>query len=281
MSVKILVDSISDISQEEADKMGVVLLPVTIRFQDEEFLDGVNMTPAQFYEKLESCPELPKTSQITPYMFDEAFSKLVEEGYDVVAITMSSLLSGTYANAKQVAEKYGDKVCVVDSMTASAGERILCQYAVQLQEKGLSAQEIAEKLEKKKSKVNLIAMLSTLKFLKKGGRISSVIAFAGEMLSIKPIIEVKDGIVKVLGKTIGVRKAFNALNDIVDNRGGIDLDMPSCYIYSGTDKVNIEKYMEESKKLFNGKKQPPLFALGGGMGCHIGPNGTGLAFFEK
>ncbi len=132
MAVKIIIDSASDINQEESKVLGVVMVPMEIRFGDEQYLDGVDLTSRQFYEKLIESDELPKTSQINPYRFAEVFERITANGDEAVVITISSKLSGTYASATQAAEAFAGKIYVVDSKNACIGERLLLQYAQRL-----------------------------------------------------------------------------------------------------------------------------------------------------
>ena len=281
MNVKILIDSASDINAEEAAKLGVELAPIEVRLGDEQFLDGVNLLPAQFYDKLIESAELPKTSQINSFTFEERYSKLVEQGYEVVVITISSKLSGTYRSAVTAAKNYKDKVFVVDSLNASIGERLLCQYAVKLVDNGFTAKEIARKLDAAKTKINLLALLDTLLYLKKGGRISAVTALAGQMLSIKPVVGVIGGEVKLVGKAMGSKKGNNLLNTLVQKKG-IDFDMPYGVIYSGTDDSLLKKYVNDSEHIWKDKTDGiPAYMIGCTIGTHIGPGAIGVAFFEK
>ncbi len=196
--IKILVDSASDVEQSEAEELGISLIPMQIRFGNEEFYDGVNLFHKEFFERLIESAELPQTSQINEYRFEEQFKKLTEDGSEVIAVTISSKLSGTYSCAVKAAKKFAGKVFVVDSLNACIGERILLLYALRLVKEGkLSASEIAAELDCKKKKIQLLAVLDTLKYLRKGGRISAVSAFAGEMLSIKPVVSVVKGEVKL------------------------------------------------------------------------------------
>ncbi len=282
MSVKIVIDSAADISKEEAERIGVVMIPMVITIGGEEFYDGVDLLPEQFYEKLIESDDLPKTSQITSFRFGEVFERLVKEGNEVVAITISSKLSGTCAGAMQAAEKYAGKVFVVDSLNACIGERLLCQYAMRLIARGLSAAEVAAELERVKGKVNVMAMLDTLEYLKKGGRISSAVAFAGELLSIKPVIAVIDGEVRLVGKALGSKKGNNLLNKLVKEKGGIDFSMPYGVIWSGLDRKTLDKYVADSAQLWkNETDDVPAYILGGTIGTHVGPGAIGVAFFEK
>ena len=281
MATKIIIDSASDITKEEADKMGVILLPMHIRFEDEEYLDGYNITKLQFFEKLIENSTLPKTSQINPETFKEEFEKVVVSGDEAVVITISSKLSGTYSSAVKASAEYKDKIFVVDSLNASLGEHILFDYAYKLLKENKSAKEIAVALNSAKKRLNLLAMLDTLKYLRKGGRISALVAFAGELMSIKPVISVVNGEVKLVGKAMGSKKAGNLLNKLATNKG-IDFDMPYCVAWSGLSSDLLEKYIKDSAPLWQDHTDNiPRYAIGSTIGTHVGPNAIGVAFFEK
>ena len=281
MATKIIIDSASDITKEEADKMGVILLPMQIRFEDEEYLDGYNITKLQFFEKLIENSTLPKTSQMSPETFKEEFEKVVVSGDEAVVITISSKLSGTYSSAVKASAEYKDKIFVVDSLNASLGEHILFDYAYKLLKENKSAKEIAVALNSAKKRLNLLAMLDTLKYLRKGGRISALVAFAGELMSIKPVISVVNGEVKLVGKAMGSKKAGNLLNKLVTNKG-IDFDMPYCVAWSGLSSDLLEKYIKDSAPLWQDHTDNiPRYAIGSTIGTHVGPNAIGVAFFEK
>ena len=280
--IKILVDSASDLEKEEADTLGVAMIPMTIRFDNEEFYDGFDLTHREFFEKLPICEELPVTSQINEFRWEEEFNKLTEDGSEVIAITISSELSGTFACAQKAAEKFHNKVCVVDSLNASLGERILLDYALQLVEWGKPKEEIVNLLNEKKKKIQLLALLDTLKYLKKGGRISSVAAFTGELLSIKPVISIVDGKVKLVGKAIGSKKGNNLLMQLVEKCGGIDFEMPYTLAYSGLTDENLQKYLKDSAKLWEVKTEHiPSHMIGSTIGTHIGSGAIAVAFFAK
>lgn len=282
MSVKILIDSASDLNEQQAQELDLNLIPIKVQFGEEEFLDGINLFPAEFYEKLSASKELPKTSLINEFEWTEKFNKLTKNGDEVIAITLSSKLSGTYHAAKEAAKNFESKVFVVDSLNATMGEKVLALYALELIKKGLSAKEIADELEQKKTKINVTAVVDTLKYLKKGGRVSATIAFVGEMLSIKPLIAVIDGEVKVWGKAHGLKKAYIALNEYVQEKGGIDFDMPFGLIYSGNDKTNVDSYYEKSRVLWEDKiDNIQTSSIGSTIGTHVGPGAVGIVFFEK
>ena len=281
--IKILVDSASDLEQQDASELGVTVLPLQIRFGSKEYLDGVSLTHREFFEKLIETDELPQTSQINEYRFDEVFASLTADGSEVIAITLSSKLSGTHASAVKAAKKYAGKVIVVDSLNACIGERILLEYAVRLVGEGkLTAAQIAAELDEKKGKIQLLAVLDTLKYLRKGGRISSVTAIAGEMLSIKPVISVVRGEVKLVGKAMGSKKGNNLLTQLVRDCGGIDFTMPYVLGYSGLSDAFLQKYIRDSESLWKGyTDHVPYHMIGSTIGTHVGPGAIAVAFFAK
>ncbi|MDE6104558.1 MAG: DegV family protein [Clostridia bacterium] len=280
--IKILVDSASDVEKNEAEELGISLIPMKVRFGGEEYSDGINLTHREFFEKLIESNELPQTSQINEFSWEESFKSLTADGSEVIAITISSKLSGTYSCAVKAAKKFAGKVYVVDSIQACIGERILLQYAIRLVKAGKTAAETVKELDAKKGKIQLLAVLDTLKYLRKGGRISSVAAIAGEMLSIKPVISVTKGEVKLVGKAIGSKKGNNLLNQLVEKCGGIDFDMPYALAYSGLSDDFLQKYLKDSEQLWKGKTEfIPAYMIGSTIGTHAGPNAIGVAFFAK
>lgn len=283
--VKILVDSASDVTEEEAKNLGISMLPMEITFGDETFLDGVNLSHERFFEMLIESADLPKTSQINEFRFNEEFEKLTSDGSELVVITLSSKLSGTYNCARNAAKNYAGKVFVVDSLQATIGIRILCEYAIRLVKEGRSAKDIAKLLDDKKAKIKLMAVLGTLKYLKKGGRISSLVAFAGEMLSIKPVVSVVNGEVKLVGKAMGSKKGNNLLTQLVEKSGGIDFSMPYALAYSGLSSEYLNKYLKDSKPLWekhvDSPESIPSYMIGSTIGTHVGPGAVAVAFFAK
>ena len=268
MAIKLLVDSCADITQEEAQKMGISVIPLQITIDDKEYLDGINLSVDEFYEKLTISKSLPKTSQIN------------ENGDEVICITLSSGCSGTYASAKIASENFNGKVHVVDSLNVAMGERILVEYAIKLLSNNKTVTEIVEELERVKSKIKILAVVDTLEYLKKGGRISATTAFAGELLNIKPIVSIIDGKVEMIGKARGSKRAFNFINEYIENCGGIDYEMPYSLLYSGSDDSKVEKYREFNKDVWANiemRKQQ----IGCTIGTHAGPGAVGIAFFEK
>ena len=281
--VKILIDSGCDVEEAQAKEMDVTVLPISVRFGNEEYLDGFTLSHEQFFEKLIESSDLPQTSQINQFAFEEKFSELTADGSEVVCITLSSRLSGTHANAVKAAKKFAGKVFVVDSLNACIGERVLLEYAVRLVRKGeFTAAQVAEELDAKKGKIQLLAVLDTLKYLRKGGRISSVAAVAGEVLSIKPVISVVGGEVKLVGKALGSKKSNNLLNQLVQKCGGINFGMPYVLGYSGLSDAFLKKYVADSESLWKGKiENIPYYLIGSTIGTHVGPGAIAVAFFAN
>lgn len=283
--VRILMDSASDIEQAEAEQMGISMIPVEVRLGGETFLDGVNLSHKQFFEKLIEEDGFPKTSQINEYRWGEEFEKMTRAGDQVIAITLSSKLSGTFACAKNAAKRYPGQVFAVDSLNAAAGERILGEYALRLLAGGQDAGTVAEELNEKKKKIRLIAVVDTLKYLRKGGRISGVAALAGEMLSVKPVVSVVGGEVKLVGKAIGSKRSNNLLMQLVEKCGGIDFSMPYALMYSGLSDEYLKKYLHDSAALWEGHiddpNSIPAHLIGSTIGAHVGPDAVGVAFFSN
>lgn len=280
MKIRMVVDSTADTTPEVAARVTVV--PLTICFGDQVYVQGEDITNTEFYERLVESDVLPTTSQATPYAFEQVFQEAVEAGESVVAITLSAGLSGTYQSAVLAAAEFPGKVFVVDSGTVSIGAGILAEYALRLLDDGLSAKEIAEKLEEQKKRVRVLAMLDTLEYLKKGGRISKTVAFAGELLAIKPVLGIEGGKIAMLGKARGSKQANNLLVKEIQDAGGVDFSHPLLLGYTGLSDVLLQKYIRDSASLWDeNREQLPYTLIGSVVGTHAGPGAVAVAFFGK
>lgn len=278
--IRIITDSASDYTVEQAEKENIILAPMTIYFGEESFRDKYEITGEQFYERLVAEKELPKTSQINPYAFQQLFKEVTEAGDEALVILMSSELSGTYQSAMNAADDF-DNIYVVDTLNVTVGERCLISLAQRLIEEGKSAKEIAEILDQKKHDVCVLALLDTLEYLKKGGRISATVAFAGGVLSIKPVVTVVEGKVEILGKARGSKNGSNMLKEKT-SQTGVDYDLPIFLGYSGLDQGLLNQYVEDSKELWEGKVEDlPVILVGSTIGTHVGPGAIVVAFFRK
>ena len=279
MNVRIIVDSTADLIPQIKDRLDVV--PLTVHFGDQEYIDGVTITHKEFYEKLIECDTLPSTSQATPDSFSRVFEEVAKAGESAVVLTLSSKLSGTYQSAMIAAEDYED-IYVVDSDSVAIGAGILAELALQLKDAGMDAKNIAATLEEEKKNVRIIAMVDTLEYLKRGGRVSKTVAFAGGLLNIKPVLSVVEGEIIMLCKARGSKQGNNLLVNEIEKAGGVDFDKPVLLGYSGLSDVLLQKYIEDSKALWaHSKHALNTTVIGSVIGTHAGPGAIAAAFFKK
>lgn len=277
MAVKIITDSTADLLEPVRRQVRVV--PLTVHFGDEEYIDGVTIDHKAFYEKLIETDVMPTTSQASPAAFAKEFAALGSDS--AVVITISSGLSGTYQSAVIAAQDF-ENVFVVDSGSAAIGTGILVELALRLARQGMSAQQIARQLEKERERVCVVALVDTLEYLKKGGRISKSVALAGSLLNIKPVLSIRDGQIEMLGKARGSRQGNNLLAQQIQNAGGVDFDMPLLLGYTGLSDVMLQKYIADSKHLWeDGVQSLNTTAIGSVIGTHAGPGAVAVAFFQK
>ena len=280
MSVRIVVDSTADMPEDVLAKVSVV--PLTVHFGEQEYIDGVTIHHKQFYEMLVETDVLPTTSQPSPEAFAQVFRQASEAGEQVVALTVSSKLSGTCQSAMIAAADFPGSVWVVDTKTVAIGCGILAELAVRLKEEGLSAVEIVARLEEEREKIRVIALLDTLEYLKKGGRISKTVAFAGGRLSIKPVVTIQDGEINILGKTRGSKQGNNLLVTEIQKAGGVDFTKPLMLGYTGLSDALLEKYVLDSGALWDGHgeciRSTPICSV---IGTHAGPGAIAVAFFKQ
>lgn len=278
--LRIITDSASDIM--EPDRKDLTVLPMTVRFGETEYLDGVTINHQEFYEKLIESDELPVTSLISPGDFEAAYQKAAEAGEQVLVVTLSGKLSGTYQSACIAAADFEENVRVVDSMNATIGEQILVLYALQLSDQGVELDEIVQTLEQAKKKIHVLGLLDTLEYLKKGGRISKTAAFLGGALSVKPVVTVAEGEVVMLGKARGSRNGNNFLIHEIEKAGGVDFTRPYRLGYTGLDDTLLQKYIHDSERLWKENADSlPVSSIGATIGTHVGPGAIAVAFFAS
>ena len=277
MSVKIIVDSTADLAPQVKAQMSAVV-PLSVMFGEKEYKDGVTITAEMFYAMLAANKELPTSSQPTPAAFEEAYEKATADGSEVVVITISSRLSGTYQSATIAADEFPG-VYVVDSRSAALGTGVLAEYALRLAAEGKSGEQILNILMEKRKQVHLYAILDTLEYLKKGGRISAATAVVGGMLNVKPLIGAdEDGKIGTMGSARGMKKAFATLNELCAKDGGVDYSMPTLVAYSGCSDENMRKYMEENAQLWPSDTHTAI--VGATVGVHAGPGAVAVGFFS-
>ena len=282
MAIKLIIDSASDIPVSYAKEHNMTYLPLPVTIGEKQYLSGVDISPEQFYEILIESDCLPVTSQVSPFAFEQAFRDVIAQGDTPVAITLSSKLSGTYQSACIAAANFDGKAFVIDSMNVSLGEAILIYYAERLIAQDLTASQLATKLDSVKQNIKVLALLDTLEYLKKGGRISAAAAIVGGLLSIKPVIAIENGEVQLIGKARGSKQGNNLLNEMIANCHGVDFSMPLTLAFSGISDALLQKYITDSRNLWEGRiDRLPVLSIGATIGTHAGPGAIGVAFFEQ
>ncbi len=271
--IRIITESTCDITFEEAKKINLHMYAMPLSFGDETFYDKVTITTTEFYEKLAKSESLPTTAQITPVQFIELFELYPDE--PIICILISKNLSGTYNSACVAKEECGrNDVFIIDGHNVTIGNQLLIREACRLRDEGLSAGEIADVITRLSEKVEVTAMIETLEYLVKGGRISGVSGFLGGVLNLKPIIRVADGVVSTIGKQRGSAKAYEFVKEEVLNR--YDSTMPVVLGYS-----QDNSRMDELAEALNLSKGYYCTEIGSVIGVHAGPGIVGIAYFKK
>lgn len=275
--IKIITDSTVDLPKELLKELNVDVLPVLINFGEKSYLDGIEITLDEVFKRIDSGDVFPTTAQITPNRFVEAFKKYIDEGYKVLAVMMSSGMSGTYQSAciaKQMLET--DDVYVVDSQTITSGLGLLVIKAAQLIDKGLPIEEIVKELEEIKPYINSSLSFDSLDNLVKGGRLPKAVSVVTGMLGIKLILEVKDGVMSVKGKVRGSKKAskriINDMETLIPRK-----DLPVIIVNVNNDEIAIplKEYLESNN--INYIEGP----VGCSVGIHSGDKAVGLFFVSE
>ncbi len=277
--VKIVTDSSCDISLERCAELGVELLPITVNFGEESYRANLDITNEEFYEKLATVQELPKTAQITPAQFEKIFQPYKESGDDVVCLFISSKMSGTLQSAR-VAKNIldADNILLPDTLNVTFALGLLVEEAVKMRDAGMTGAEIVAKIEELIPRIRLFAMIEDLKYLKMGGRLSATSALVASILGICPIITLKDGLVEVVGKARGKKAAFAAIRKCVEKEPiSADYCVTLGHANVPENCKAFEGYMEDLLK----KREIHVSSIGSIVGTHTGPGAVGLAYIKK
>ena len=279
MAVRILTDSGSDLLPGEMEDL--IVLPLTIAFGNDVYHDGVDLSHERFFDLLVESSENPTTGQVPPFRYSQAFKEVVEAGDEAVVITISSQVSGTWQSACTAAADFGDKILVVDSLHVSVGIRLLVEIALKMAAEGASSQEIVSALEKARGEIHFLALLDTLEYLRRGGRISNVSAVLGTILSIKPVVTCTDGKIVVMDKARGLKNGRATIANLIREDGGFDFDRPLSIGYTGNSDKPVRSFLNSCTDLWEGKGEVPVSSIGATIGTHAGPGGFLLAYFGK
>lgn len=279
--VQIITDSAADFEPEDYKRLGIICVPLKVSFDGKEYSEVVDLTKEKFYEMLEGSKSFPKTSQPSPDDFRKVLEKAKNDGDEAVVITISSSLSGTYQSATITKNTLDYKDChIVDSRSASIGQRILAEYAASMRNHGKSAKEIAETLNALVPRVEVYACVDTLAYLHKGGRISGAAFTAGTIGNVKPILHVdREGAIEIPKKTIGMKRGIDYMCHQLE-AAKPDPHFPIFILYSKSRRNGELLAIELNKR---GVKVSPHFIvnLGAAIGSHIGTNACGLAYVAE
>ena len=266
--IKIICDSMSDIPKEIIEKYGVEIIPLTVIFNGVEYMDGIDITHSQFYKMLRESESMPKTSQITYAQFKEVFEKYKDE--EVLYISGSSRASGTYQSAVLAKNDGYDNVYIFDTYNLSMVSGLFVIKACEMREKGYSIEEILNHLNSLKGTEDVIVSVDTLEYLKKGGRISSTKAMLGNLLNVKPILHVEDGLVAQKSQVRGKKQMYSTLVKGIGEKFDNNLEDRTVVIGFGDNEEDFEivknKFMEEYKV-----KDLYCVNIGCAICSHIGP----------
>ena len=272
---KIITDSTCDLTLEELKRLDVEMLSLKVNFGKEEFLDKRTITDDEFYKKLKKSKDLPTTTLISIGEFQETFDRYPTE--EIVVLPISSKLSGTYQSAMMAKEMTGrSDIYVVETSSVTLCLGLLVRQAVLMNQQGVDGQTIAEKIKELSKRVKVYAMIDTLKYLVKGGRLTGVQGALGEMLNVKPLITVEDGAIKNIGKARGTKAARSRLVEMVTKERQIDWEMPVVFAHTNNKEL-LKELMEDLQQ----KDNPEIHIIGAVVGTHVGPGAIAAVFFEK
>lgn len=274
MPVKIVTDSAADLTTAQASELGVTVVPLLIRFGDDEYIDGVDLSAEQFYAKMAGSDVLPSTAAPSPGAFEKAFREAGADGSQVVCINLSSALSATMASAESAREAIGEDVDiqVVDSVSITAGQGRQVIAAAEAVAGGADANEVVRLVADLSGRTRILGALDTLDNLKKGGRIGGAQAMIGSLLSIKPIIDISSGTVEEAGKQRTRRKAMAFLRDRLFEEPELD-SVAVCN--GGAD--DLDAMLELLAPRYS-RDQVTTWTIGPVIGAHGGPRVVGLAW---
>jgi len=280
MGIKIITDSTADISMDQAVKMGLAIVPLKVIFGSNEYKEGIDISMNNFYQKLVQADKLPTTSQPAPDEFLKHFKEAKAAGDSAVVILITGKLSGTVLSANIAKEIAGySEIFIIDSLNTIIGLRLLVEHAVKLRDEGLDAAEIVENLEKMKNNIVLLAMVDTLEYLYKGGRLSKSSAFVGSLLRFKPILMIKDGAIAAVGKGRSINKGIAKIMESMEEIGTIDKEYPILIGFTAENSKALilkEKVIEKFSL-----QEVRMYPVGCVIGTHVGYGACMIAYIKN
>lgn len=277
--IKILVDSASDYIVSELEGQNIDLVPIVITIDGVDYIEGKNISRDGFYKKITEQKKFAKTSLVSPQTFIDYFEKIKEANDEVIYISLSSVLSGTYNSAVLAKKEVGyDKIYLVDSLSASYAVKVLVDEALKLIAEKKPAEYICQALEALKKRIVIYAALDTLEFLKRGGRINTAEAFLGELVNLKPIITIDNtGKIAVASKALGKTRSMANIIKLI-TKHNLDSNYESYILYS-YGNINVNAFEEKLNKADYHPKT--RLQIGPVIGAHIGPEAFGVVMVVK
>ncbi len=278
MSIKLIVDSASDITNDIAEKYDIKILPVTVSFSDGEYRDKIDISIEELYKKADELKELPKTAQITPAVFSDVFEQELSQNDQVIVITMGSKYSGTYNSAvlaKGIVQS--DNLYIVDSGTITLGYGHLVYEVAKKLKEGCNIDEVMRHIDYCKENIVTFAMFDTLEYLKKGGRLSASKAMIGNILNIKLIVQIKEELLP-MEKPRGMKKAMNWVVDYIKENNIYLKDKEVVVIHSAAEES--AEQMRELLSKEHGVNKFVNLSMGAVVGTHAGPGAVGVSFLK-
>jgi DegV family protein with EDD domain len=275
MVVRILTDSTCDIPLEQAKALGITIVPLTVFFGEDAYLDGIELDNAGFYRMLQTSKLTPRTSQPTPAAFQEAYTRLINEGADsILSVHVSSKLSGTYQSACNGRDALPDEmkkipIEMVDSEIVSLGLGVPVMHAAEEAQQGLALAEIKARLLDRIARLKIMFVLDTLEYLKRGGRIGGARALLGNILSVKPILSFKNGVIVPLEQPRTRGKAYGRIAQLVSEMGEVE----EMAVIESDEEVG-QQLVRSLKSIYQG--EIPTYKLGAVLGAYAGPGTAGV-----
>lgn len=275
MTVRIVTDSAADIPPALAEQHGIVVVPLTIRFGDESFVSGVELSADAFWQKVKTSSDAPATAAPSAGDFQQAYTKLFSDGADgIVSIHLSSKLSATYQSAVVAAQEVGGgRVDVVDTLAVSGGQGLLVLHAAQRAAAGASASDIAAEITSMLQRVRLYGAIDTLEYLRRGGRIGGAQALLGTMLKVKPVVSLDDGVVEPVARVRTHAKALEHIAGLV----AADKDRIERLVVLNGDAPDADRFVSTLGASVQ-VSSADVWTLGPIVGAHSGPGILGVAY---
>lgn len=282
MAIRLVVDSSSDLPKDYIHNYNIVVVPLHVVFGNDEYRDGEDITPSEFYSKLIEADEMPTTSQVTPDRFVIEFKQIINKGDEVLCITIGSNASGTCQAAFLAQKEFNsDMISVIDSNCLSMGIGYIIMLANEMIQLNLGRDEIVSRIKPyTKNRIEHLFCVDTIEYLKKGGRIRASKAFVAEILNIKPILNVKDAITQPIGKVRGRKKIIPYYLTHIEN--SMDFEASKYLLVAHGDDLEFAKeFVEAFKEQFNWEKPVIVSEIGATIGTHAGPGVLALFYIKR